>query len=630
MALAQARETPVAPVCTDWVVTCGPIELRRPGATLMSPSMRQGRCFEVHGDFSSARSWAQRDHVAAVFDGRLYNREDLERALHLPKLSTDADVILSAYRAWGVELLDRLKGVFALVVWDSPQGRLLAARDAVGIYPLFYTRVGQHGLLLSTSVNDLLANPNVSRALNRAALADHLCQRWPESSETFFAAINRVMPGHRLLLEGDRIDVARYWDPLPPGKPVDWITAEELNGFDGWFDVAAERALSHGPSSVYLSGGLDSTSVAMVATDVAVRRNQPLPIALSIGFPEPCDESPIQRGVASTLGIPQEFAPFWSTVQEGSLLTRALELSRQLAAPLRSAWAPVYHEMAARGRRRGARVVLTGLGGDELFGAQPLYAADLMRKGNLIGLARQLVNWRRSYPLPPRELLRTTLWTYGARPLGVSMLERAMPGLLNKRRVTRSMQFAPEYVAPDRQIRAELEQRALRQALRETAIARLGGDLHVQRVRSQLDNPTFSWHMEEGFERGRQLGLTFLHPLLDADLADKLYRTPQPLLIADGRAKHLLRRRLVQRFPDLGFGRQKKLAATAFFRATLGTELPELCRAAAGFPALSSLGVIDGERASAMVELTLKSGDRRGLGRVWELLNVEAWACFRL
>jgi asparagine synthase (glutamine-hydrolysing) len=629
MALAQAREIPSS---VEWIASCGPVELRRPAAALSAPSAQRDRCFELHGDFSRDDScgYAQRDQLSVAFDGHLDNREELERALSVAKQTTDAELLLQAYHRWGVDLLSQIKGVFALVVWDVQRDRLLAARDAVGIYPLFYASVGPHGLLLSTSINDLLGHPKVSRALNRAALADNLCQRWPDPGETFFAAVRRVPPGHRLLLDGDRLEITRYWDPLPPGKAVNWVTEEELEGFDGWLETAAERALRHGPSAVFLSGGLDSTSVAMAAADVAARTRRPTPLALSLGFPDPCDESPIQRGVAAALGMPQEFVPFWSAVPTGTLLSRALRLSCALAAPLRSAWAPVYHDLAERGKRRGARVVLTGLGGDELLGANPLYAADLLRRGNLLGLGRQVARWRRSYPLPTRELLRTTFWTYGLRPLGVSALERAIPGVLNRRRIERSMRFAPDFVAPGPDLRADLERRVTDEVERETAKAALGGDLHVREARMQLDRPTFSWHMEESFERGRQLGLTFLHPLLEADLADKLYRTPQPLLSGDGRAKYLVRRRLVERFPNLGLDRQKKLAATPFFRATLASELPDLCRSMAGFPTLSKLGVVDGRLASSMVEAALRSADRRGLGRVWELLNVEAWAGFRL
>ena len=189
------------------------------------------------------------------------------------------------------------------------------------------------------------------------------------------------------------------------------------------------------------------------------------------------------------------------------------------------------------------------------------------------------------------------------------------------------MQFAPAFVAPDQSLRTELERRT---RIAFEAASSAGGDLHVRDVRKQLDRPMLSWHMEESFERGRRLGVRFLHPLWDADLADMLYRTPQPLLYGDGRAKYLVRKALAERFPRLGLGNQKKLAATPFFRSTLAAELPEIWRSMAGVPTLAALGVVDNTRASRMVEVALNTADRRSLGRVWELLKLEAWAESRI
>lgn len=612
MSLAQPLEIPAT---AEWLATSG-----------------RDLSFQLRCDIASdTLHHAQVERRAVLFDGVLYNRAELERELNVSsRTGNDAHLLLHAYLRWGIDFLDRIKGVFALIVSDGAEGRLVAARDPLGIQPLFYAELGQGGLLLSTSINALLAHPKVSRALNRPALADHLCQRWPDSSETFFSSVLRVPPGHRLVSDRFRTEIVRYWDPLPPGKAVDWVSDEELEEFDTWLETAVERVLCQGPSAVFLSGGLDSTSVACAAADVARRTGRPGPIALSIGFPDPCDEGPIQRGVASSLGMAQEFVPFWSAVPKGSLLTRALSLTRTLSAPLRSSWTPVYHDMVERGRRRGAQVILTGLGGDELLGANALYSADLLRKGRVFEFARHIATWQRSYPLPTSELLRTALWTYGARPLAISMLERVVPSALNARRVRRSMQFAPDFVAPDPGLRAKLEQRIETSVAAESARSSYGGDLHIREVRKQLDRPTLGWHMEESFERGRQLGVKFLHPLWDADLADKLLRTPQPLLYGDGRAKYLVRKRLAQRFPHLGLDRQKKLAATPFFRSTLAAELPDIYRSVGGLRTLSALGVVNGKEARETVELALQSADRRSLGRVWELLNLEAWAESRI
>jgi hypothetical protein len=268
------------------------------------------------------------------------------------------------------------------------------------------------------------------------------------------------------------------------------------------------------------------------------------------------------------------------------------------------------------------------MGGDELLGANAFYAADLLRTGNLAGLARHVVTWNRSYRFTPMPLLRSVFWTFGMRPLAVSALERTVPGILNARRVRRSMQFAPSFIAPDDTLRADLERRTLH-AFESTESAADG--LCVQNIRQQINRSFMDGYLEQSFERGRRLGVRFLHPLWDADLADMLYRTPQRLLYKDGRSKFLIRRMISRRCPGLGLDHQKKMAGTQFFRSVLAKELPGVWKSLGGeLPTLTALGVIDRDGAKKAVENALQICDRRSLGSVWELVKLEAWAQSRI
>ena len=177
---------------------------------------------------------AERESCGLVFDGVLYNRAELRERLAAssPPAADDAALVLQAYLRWGDAVLSALRGIFALCIWDARQDRLLCARDAVGIYPLFYAEAGR-ALLLSTSVEALIRHPRVSSEVNRAALADHLCLRWPKLEETFFSAVSRVPPGHAMRLERTGRQVYRYWDPAPADGPIDWVTDEQLEQFDG-------------------------------------------------------------------------------------------------------------------------------------------------------------------------------------------------------------------------------------------------------------------------------------------------------------------------------------------------------------------------------------------------------------
>jgi hypothetical protein len=131
--------------------------------------------------------------------------------------------------------------------------------------------------------------------------------------------------------------------------------------------------------------------------------------------------------------------------------------------------------------------------------------------------------------------------------------------------------------------------------------------------------------LEEVFDMGRRLGMRIMHPYWDADLVDMLYRTPPHLLMRKRRAKGLVRETVARRFPALGLDRQKKVAATSFYRSVLQNEVPQLWKSSGGAPTLASLGVIDERKTDDMVRGALSQFSRAGLSRVWDVMNLEAW-----
>jgi len=150
--------------------------------------------------------------LALVFGGALHNGAELGRRVAAQAASPkdDARLLLQAYRLWGEAILPDLRGVFAFVLWDGAQRTLLCARDPLGLYPLFYAEAGAE-LLVSPAISRLLAWPQVSQALNRPVLAEHLSHRWARSEETYYEAIRRVPPGHLLRYGPAGRRVARYW-----------------------------------------------------------------------------------------------------------------------------------------------------------------------------------------------------------------------------------------------------------------------------------------------------------------------------------------------------------------------------------------------------------------------------------
>jgi asparagine synthase (glutamine-hydrolysing) len=203
----------------------------------------------------------------AIFDGTLYNRTALEAELEVRRGAAlnDAELLVRAYEKFGTSVFAHLKGVFGAVIWDVAEARLLAARDPIGVQPLFYAE--QNGrFIFSVSAERIVRTPGLSARLNDRAIADWLSHRWPDAEETFFDAVKRVRPGYALTVGRSGRRMERYWDPAPPGQSVQWLKEEDLERFDEVFSQAIDRCMHGGPSGIFLSGGLDSVSIATNAT----------------------------------------------------------------------------------------------------------------------------------------------------------------------------------------------------------------------------------------------------------------------------------------------------------------------------------------------------------------------------
>jgi asparagine synthase (glutamine-hydrolysing) len=556
----------------------------------------------------------------AIFAGVLHNDNELREALTLPReeIPDPAALILQAYLQWGKSGFAKLRGIFSLFLWDGHQRLFFGARDPLGIAPLFYA-VSNSELVFSRSIQVILAHPHVSKIVNRAAVADHLRHRWPRSEETFFANIKRVPPGHAVEVVNGNRRTLRYWDPSPPGTMVQWLTDDELERFDVVLDQAVQRSLTFGPAAIYLSGGLDSVSVAAVATEHCQKRGLSAPLALSLVFPDAdCNEETIQKGVARTLGLSHALLEFDKAVGEQGLLLAALETSRSWPIPLLNTYYPAYHQLGTLGQQKGFSTILTGSGGDEWLCVSPYYAADLLRSCNLPGLYRLWDTMCRSYPLSHPTHLRAVVWRFGVRLLLGEIMRKVVPSALDARK--RLFQAPPQWLAADPDLRQELVQRA-----EET-----GGDpniesLYVREMRRALDHPLVSWEMEELFESGRRLRMAILSPFWDADVVELLYRTPPELLNRGNRTKGLVRQTIARRFPDLGFEWQKKVIATKFFASRMLTEGCSAWQAMGGVPALQKLGIVDARAVSSTIMAILSQKQERTAFRLWDILNLEVW-----
>jgi len=241
---------------------------------------------KVDGCIGLASLWSTRNAVAeltgsdgqvwAVMDGRLDDRDGLIAALvgtgapaDLRQLP-DTALLARAYYAWGDDCVSRLIGDFSFCLWDSRHRRLLCARDHFGVKPLYFARLGSV-LVISSALRVVRRHPAVSRQLRSEAIGDFLLLGMcAELSQTAFRDVSRVPPAHRLTysLELDALRVTRYW-ALEPGDPIRYADPREyVDQFCQLLRVAVADRVRSKPLGVLMSGGLDSSSVAVIAADV--------------------------------------------------------------------------------------------------------------------------------------------------------------------------------------------------------------------------------------------------------------------------------------------------------------------------------------------------------------------------
>ena len=577
---------------------------------------------------SEPPSSASRDHCAVVIGGTLYNRQALDDQICDSTIVIEdnlADLVLSGYLRWGRDFFARLRGPFALVIWDLTHKVLLAVRDPLGSHPLFFAEAPGK-VFVSPGIDLLVKQPHVSRELNRMAMADLLMQRPIAWQDTFFKAVQRIPPGHVTSFERNTVRTRRYWDPAPDGE-VNWTQREEIEKFDEVFDRAVDRCLSFGPSGVFLSGGLDSVSVAAAAIDLCRQQSRPSPLALSLVFPHPeTNEEKIQTSVAAQLGLPQVIKPFLEATGENGLVRPALAMNRDLPWPLLNVWLPAYTGLAREGKLRGCEAIVTGSGGDEWLGVGPFLAADLVRAFDFYGLYRLWRGMRLSYTISGFALARNLIWKYGAKPLLVPpthrLVKRLAPWALRlRRRAARPDWEAPKWI-PDPTLRRELKERAEQTNGNESD----QDSYYVRAGREALDHSMLSWEQEELFEIYRRMGLRVLHPFWDADLVDLLFRIPPFELNRGDRSKGLVRDSLARRFPDLGFERQRKVLAVNFYRDMIQQDAPTVWQEMGGAKALKDIGMVEEKGLDQYLGTRLNHPrDAKAAHEVLTVLNLETW-----
>ncbi len=298
------------------------------------------------------------ESIVVVYNGEIYNfkelRRELEKRGHRFYTNTDTEVIVHAYEEWGFDCVKMFNGMFAFALWDSNKKLLFLARDKSGIKPLYYT-ICNGKFIFASEIKAILLHPEVKRELDLQAFHYFINLRYVPKEYTLFKGIKKLLAGHYMIVNEEGVKIKRYWKPKICIKdyPEEYFVKRLIEILK---DAIRRHLISDVPIGVYLSSGLDSSTVVALASQVS---EEPIK-TFTLVFGDPKDEHLDSRKIAEMFETDHKEVH----IEGYRLLKEYPKMIWHADLPKRN----LYPYYLAKGVSRFVKVVLSGLGGDELFG----------------------------------------------------------------------------------------------------------------------------------------------------------------------------------------------------------------------------------------------------------------------
>jgi asparagine synthase (glutamine-hydrolysing) len=562
------------------------------------------------------------DRVWIVFNGEIYNHRDLRPELeergHRYRTASDTETIIHLYEERGERAVEGLSGMFSFALWDSARRELLLARDRLGIKPLYYALEDDGTLYFASEIKALIEARGGAPEINYSALPDYLANHAPSGEETLFGGFKRLLPGHTLMWRDGRIEVRKYWD-LSFARNGHTVLSDR-GAIEQWTELFREAVRSHlmadVPLGVFLSGGVDSSAIAAVMSDMS---REPIK-TFSVGFAErEANELEYARMVARAFGTdhhevivsPEEFF---------AVLPRLIwHEDEPLGHP---ASAPLYFvsELAAR----HVKVVLTGEGSDELMAGYYRYWKTVYN----LSLGARYHGWT------PEALRRAADGMIDRLPIGSALRHRLSRTFLSRMPDVESLYLDNFAVFSREQQLRLLTPEAKRRA---GAPAHLDPYATARRLLEQSDATTTlnrllyadtKTYLHELLMKQDQMSmaasLESRVPFLDHTLVEFTARLPERMKLRRGTTKYVLRRGMKGVLPEPILTRPKMGFPTpvgAWFRGAYRSVIEDYALGARS----RARGVFDPAFVRNLVA-EHQSGARDHSQRLWSLVNFEMWA----
>lgn len=549
-----------------------------------------------------------------VANGEIYNYRELQRKLavqgHRFKTGSDCEVLLHLYESYGDECVQHVNGMFAFALWDSQRQRLLIARDRLGVKPLYIWSDGRR-LAFASEAKALFAVPGIRAELDLSSVRSYLTLGYVPSPQSMFRGVRKLCAATLLTVENNRVNERRYWRPP---EQVDPLRSEEQWVGDVRTQLArsvSSQMVSDVPIGAFLSGGIDSSAVVAFMSAHSDRPVKTYAIGFAGGEAEAYyNELPYARQVAQRFG-----ADHHEILVKPDVVSLLPHLLWHMDEPIAdTAFITTY--LVSEFARRDVKVILSGVGGDELFGGYRRYLGN---------------HYQAQFDRLPSTLRKA------AQALGDKLPSDRHSRLLD------AMRLAKGFLA-SAGLPLEQRYRSYIQVFPEEEVALLvrePGGSHEDRLVAAFDEAMSADSLNRLFavdaatqlpddlllltdKMSMAVSLECRVPLLDHELVELAGTIPESVKLRNGQLKHIMKQALRDLLPQDILERKKRGFGTPM-GAWLKGELAPMLRDTLSEGSIEDRGVF---RHQEIVKLITAHESNRvdGTDRLLALLNFEIWA----
>jgi len=554
--------------------------------------------------------------IVVVYNGEIYNyrelRQKLEALGHRFNTNSDTEVIVHMYEERGEDCCTEFNGMFAFALWDTKKHSLLLARDRSGIKPLYYTRLSDGRLIFASEIKAILQCQDVPRRVDREGLHYYLNLRYIPLEKTLFKRISRLPPGTYAKFDGKRFQVKKYWNLKPAAEHhTEDYFVEKIR--ETLSNAVKRHLISDVPLGILLSGGIDSSAILAFAARVSDR---PLK-AFTMGFGEATDE------IRDAVAVAEEFgAEHQTLVAEQDILKDYPKMIWHADMPKRN----LYPYWIMREASKHVKVLLGGLGGDELFGGYEWkyqFAEDVERERRAIpkkvatsagrsvaSLARYVSRYGSIFEIDHIHELKRVAYIGSNRDLYLQVAsldevfdEEWLKKIYGKRLLSRKLPRVGNVFGDYFRNKLSFVDQII---LADFSVKMPDDFLHVEDTMSMANS------------------IEARVPLLDNELIDLAGKIPARLKYKDGRGKYIFRKAMEGILPDRVLKKEKQ-----GFGGTVGVQFSKNIAEYANQLLPEGYAVKKGYVRKDYVEEVLRHKASMNLVKhyivIWDLLALEIW-----